>query len=89
MLSIAAVIITQTKSYEISAMSINTVVKQKFIRLSVCLLNAPPIWHQVTSALRHFFDVMALYIKLHFTKIEMRSLFRQQTNKHHIHVIPL
>ena len=42
MLSTAAAIITQTKPYEISAMSILSVVKLNFSRLSVCLHNAPP-----------------------------------------------
>ena len=55
MLSTAAAIIMQTKSYEISAMSINTVVKLKVTRLSVYLLNAPLIWRQMTSALCRFF----------------------------------
>ena len=75
MLSAAAGIITQIKSYEISPMSINTVVKLKVTRLSVYLLNAPPIWRQMTSLLHRFFYVMARYIALHCTKIEMRSLF--------------
>ena len=62
MLSIAAAIIMQTKSHEISAMSINTAVKLKFIHLSVYSFNAPPIWRQMTLVLRRFFDVMAHYI---------------------------
>ena len=70
-------------------MSINTVVKLKFICLFVCLLNVPPIWHQMMSSSRRFFDVMASYIMPHCTKIEMRSLFGQKTSKCHIYVTPL
>ena len=62
MLSTIAAIITQTKLYEISAMSIQSVVKLNFSRLSVCLRNAPPQWRQMTSHNVTFIDVIsALY----------------------------
>ena len=48
LLTVAA-IITQTKPYEISAMSTHSVVKLDFIRLYVCLPNGPSQWRRMTS----------------------------------------
>ena len=60
MLSTAAAIITQTKSYEIAAMSIQSVVKLNFSRLSVCLHNAPPQQRQMTTHNVTFIDVICV-----------------------------
>ena len=94
MLTTAAAIITQTKPYEISAMSIHSVVKLNFSRLSVCLYNAPP---QMTSHNALLLSMtLACYFRLPQIKIGMRSLCGQltctlfyQTIKHHIYDIPL
>ena len=62
LLSKAAAIITQTKPYEISTMSIHSVVKLNLSRLSVCLHNAPPQRCQMTSHNVTFMEVIsALY----------------------------
>ena len=42
-----------------------------------------------SNDMSRFFDVMARYIALRCTKIEMRSLFGQQTNKCHIYMTTL
>ena len=60
MLSTAAAIIAQTKPFEISAMSIHSVVKLNFSHLSVCLHNAPPQWHQMTAGNITFIDVISV-----------------------------
>ena len=94
MLSTAAAIFTQTKPYEI-AMSMRSFVKLNFSRLSVCLHNAPPQRHQMTSHNVILLTSLARYIMCHI-KFGMRSLCGQltcalfyQTNKHHIYDTPL
>ena len=102
MLSTAAAIITQKKKkkknpYEISAMSIHAIVKLNFSHLSLCLHNASPQRHQMTS---HYalplLTSLAHYITLLQIKIGMRSFCGQltcalfyHTNKHHICDTPL
>ena len=62
MLSTAAAIIMQTKPYEISAMSIHSVVKLNFSRLSVCSHNNPLQRYQMTLHNVAFIDIIsALY----------------------------
>ena len=87
MLSTAAGIITQTKSYEISAMSINSVVKLNFSRLSVCLHNAPPQRRQMTSHNVAFIDVISA-LKRSLCGHLTCALF-YQTNLYHIYNTPL
>ena len=92
MLSTAAAICTQTKPYEISTMSIHSVVKLNFSRLSVCLHNAPPQRCQMTSHNLNFSTSLTHYITLRQIKVGMGSLYGQltcalfyQTYKHHIY----
>ena len=74
MLSTDAAIIMKTKPYEISSMSIDSIVKLKFSCLSVCLHNDPAQWRQMTPNNVTFIDVIsARYITLRQIKIGMRS----------------
>ena len=73
----SAAIITPAKCYEISAMSIHSVVKLNFSRRSVCLHNALFKWSLMTSHNVTFIDDICALFHVALIKIQMRSLFGQ------------